>query len=112
MMRDAQHALEASHYVFMNLRSGRFYCLPDGYEIVDRSLDDIRHVLDPRFTPSEIAAMDSRAQWRRALDGQSFLPGTVGLNNTRRWYVFPPCVRAIPIPITLPFPTDPSFAER
>ena len=25
------------------------YCLPDNYEVVDRSLDDIRAVLDPSF---------------------------------------------------------------
>jgi hypothetical protein len=27
------------------------YCLPDNYEVVDRSLDDIRAVLNPSFTP-------------------------------------------------------------
>jgi len=27
------------------------YCLPDNYEVVDRSLDDIRAVLNPAFTP-------------------------------------------------------------
>jgi hypothetical protein len=26
------------------------YCLPDNYEVVDRSLDDIRAVLNPAFT--------------------------------------------------------------
>ena len=26
------------------------YCLPDNYEVVDRSLDDIRAVLNPHFT--------------------------------------------------------------
>ena len=46
------HSLEASHHVFMNLDSGKVYCLPDAYEVVDRSLDDIptrpRPVLHPR----------------------------------------------------------------
>ena len=44
------HALEATHHVFMNLDTGRVYCLPDMYEVVDASLDDIRHVLNPKFT--------------------------------------------------------------
>ena len=30
------------------------YCLPEGYEVVERSLDDIRYVLDPTFTPAEV----------------------------------------------------------
>eukprot|EP00198_Chlamydomonas_reinhardtii_P007868 XP_001697205.1 predicted protein [Chlamydomonas reinhardtii] len=29
------------------------YCLPDNYEVLDKSLDDIRHVRDPRFRPEE-----------------------------------------------------------
>ena len=36
------HALEATHHVFMNLDTGRVYCLPDMPEVVDASLDDIR----------------------------------------------------------------------
>ncbi|KMZ58570.1 Phosphoenolpyruvate carboxylase [Zostera marina] len=41
------HSLEAGHHVYINLRTERVYCLPDGYEINDPSLDDIRHVLNP-----------------------------------------------------------------
>lgn len=43
------HSLEAGHHVYINLRMEKVYCLPDGYEISDPSLDDIRHVLNPRF---------------------------------------------------------------
>ena len=43
------HSLEAGHHVFINLQTERVYCLPDGYEIMDPSLDDIRHVLYPRL---------------------------------------------------------------
>lgn len=43
------HSLEAGHHVYINLRTEKVYCLPDGYEINDPSLDDIRHVLNPRF---------------------------------------------------------------
>lgn len=44
------HSLEAGHHVYINLRTEKVYCLPDGYEIVDPSLDDIRHVLNPRYS--------------------------------------------------------------
>ena len=42
------HALEVGHHVFINLRTEKVYCLPDGYEVDDPSLDDIRSVLNPR----------------------------------------------------------------
>jgi hypothetical protein len=42
------HSLEAGHHVYINLRTEKVFCLPDGYEIIDPSLDDIRHVLNPR----------------------------------------------------------------
>ncbi|PKI66405.1 hypothetical protein CRG98_013207, partial [Punica granatum] len=41
------HSLEAGHHVYINLQTEKVYCLPDGYEINDPSLDDIRHVLNP-----------------------------------------------------------------
>lgn len=30
------------------------YCLPDGYEVEDRSLEVIRYVLNPTFKPEEV----------------------------------------------------------
>ena len=59
------------------------YCLPDSYEVVDSSLDDIRHVLNPKFNAAQAQELDRKAQWSRALDGTEFLPGTIGLNNIR-----------------------------
>jgi hypothetical protein len=44
------HALEAGHHMFMKVESGRVYCLPDMYEVQDRSLADIQYVLNPTFT--------------------------------------------------------------
>lgn len=46
------HSLEAGHHVYINLQTEKVYCLPDGYEINDPSLDDIRHVLNPRYNYS------------------------------------------------------------
>ncbi|KAI3440493.1 uncharacterized protein J3R85_003571 [Psidium guajava] len=77
------HSVEAGHHVFINLQSERVYCLPDGYEINDPSLDDIRHVLNPRFTREQVEQIDRNKQWSRALDGSDYLPGMVGLNNIK-----------------------------
>lgn len=40
--------------MFMKLSDGRVYCLPEGYEVDDRSLDAIRYVLNPTFTPGKV----------------------------------------------------------
>ncbi|EXB41569.1 U4/U6.U5 tri-snRNP-associated protein 2 [Morus notabilis] len=76
------HSLEAGHHVYINLRTEKVYCLPDGYEISDPSLDDIRHVLNPRFT-EEVQLLDKNKLWSRTLDGSDYLPGMVGLNNIK-----------------------------
>ncbi|KAK2992247.1 hypothetical protein RJ640_005734 [Escallonia rubra] len=75
------HSLEAGHHVYINLQTEKVYCLPDGYEINDPSLDDIRHVLNPRFSREQVEHLDRNRQWSRALDGSDYLPGMVGLNN-------------------------------
>lgn len=77
------HSLEAGHHVYINLRTEKVYCLPDGYEIIDPSLDDIRHVLNPRFAKDQVEMLDKNKQWSRALDGSDYLPGMVGLNNIK-----------------------------
>ncbi|KAG8387673.1 hypothetical protein BUALT_Bualt02G0045800 [Buddleja alternifolia] len=61
----------------------RFYCLPDGYEVIDPSLDDIRHVLNPRLTTEQVGQLDANRQWSWALDGSYYLPGMVGLSNIK-----------------------------
>lgn len=59
------------------------FCLPDGYEVVERSLDDIRHVLDPTFSSADVAALDKSVSWARTLEGADYMPGLVGLNDMR-----------------------------
>eukprot|EP00920_Eleutheroschizon_duboscqi_P000839 GHVT01002133.1.p1 GENE.GHVT01002133.1~~GHVT01002133.1.p1 ORF type:complete len:390 (-),score=51.72 GHVT01002133.1:3387-4556(-) len=78
------HALEENHYVYIDLESCRFYCLPDDYEIIDASLGDIRYFLNPRYTPEEVATLDQRVVYGKALDGTDFLPGCIGLNNLKK----------------------------
>jgi len=36
------HSLEVNHHVYIHLFTNKIYCLPDDYEVVDSSLDDIQ----------------------------------------------------------------------
>lgn len=77
------HSLEADHHVFINLETEKIYCLPDGYEVIDTSLADIQYNLHPRFNHTKVLQFDSNTLYTHALDGTDYLPGVVGLNNTK-----------------------------
>ncbi|XP_074648034.1 ubiquitin carboxyl-terminal hydrolase 39-like [Tubulanus polymorphus] len=77
------HSVQDSHHVFLNLDSRKFYCLPDNYEIIDSSLEDITYVLNPTFRHAEIRAFETSSKASRAYDGTTYLPGIVGLNNIK-----------------------------
>mmetsp|Transcript_29960 Transcript_29960/g.89642 ORF Transcript_29960/g.89642 Transcript_29960/m.89642 type:complete len:626 (+) Transcript_29960:153-2030(+) len=77
------HALMTGNHVFLNLHTLKFYCLPDNYEIVDPSLDDILAYLKPTFSPEVIDRVENGMERSRALDGRTYLPGIVGLNNIK-----------------------------
>lgn len=78
------HSVSDLHYVFLNLDTLRFYCLPDNYEIIDSSLDDIKYVLNPTFTQDDIRQMDLvLSKYSRTVDGDLYVPGMVGLNNIK-----------------------------
>lgn len=85
------HAVEESHYVVVHLQTTRFYCLPDDYEIIDSSLNDIAHALNPTYTESIIQNIDTNTTLSRDLFGRRYLPGFVGLNNLNKT----DCVNAI-----------------
>ncbi|CAH3045469.1 unnamed protein product [Porites lobata] len=77
------HSVQVDHHVFLNLHTLKFYCLPDNYEVIDSSLDDIKYVLNPTFTKDDITQLDRSAKLSRAFDGTTYLPGIVGLNNIK-----------------------------
>ena len=78
------HAVNESHYMFCHLQNGTFHCLPDGYEVHDASLDDIRNALHPTYTENEIAQIDHNTELSRDMFGRLYLPGFVGLNNPNK----------------------------
>ncbi|PPJ60389.1 hypothetical protein CBER1_08013 [Cercospora berteroae] len=77
------HALEEGHHVYINMETKKVYVLPDGYEVKNKSLDDIKYVVDPRFTPADVKAMDKEPQPKWDLLGRKYIPGFVGLNNIK-----------------------------
>ena len=76
-------AVVAAQPTARRLCGTQVYCLPEGYEVVERSLDDIRYVLEPSFSAEEVARLDAQVSWARALDGSESMPGLVGLNNMK-----------------------------
>ena len=43
-LRSLPPLLQVGHHVFLNLETLEFYCLPDNYQIIDPSLEDIKVV--------------------------------------------------------------------
>eukprot|EP00058_Branchiostoma_floridae_P024860 XP_002610350.1 hypothetical protein BRAFLDRAFT_120059 [Branchiostoma floridae] len=77
------HSVQVDHHVFLNLHTLKFYCLPDNYEVIDSSLDDIKYVLNPTFKTDHIQQLDGSSKLSRAYDSTMYLPGIVGLNNIK-----------------------------
>ncbi|EUR66869.1 hypothetical protein PFBG_04447 [Plasmodium falciparum 7G8] len=77
------HSLEKNHYVFINLETCKTCCIPEGYEIVDASLNDIKYFLKPTYNKEQIEHLCYNSVLGKSLDGGDFLPGLVGLNNLK-----------------------------
>ncbi|KAI9884295.1 MAG: Proteasome subunit beta type-4 [Watsoniomyces obsoletus] len=77
------HALDVGHHVFVNMETKRVYVLPEGYEVTSKSLEDIKFVVDPRYTKEEVAKLDSEPRSSWDLGGKKYIPGFVGLNNIK-----------------------------
>jgi U4/U6.U5 tri-snRNP-associated protein 2 len=77
------HALEVGHHVYINMQTQKVYVLPEGYEVKNKSLDDIKFVSDPRYTKEQVMAMDREAKTAWALGGKEYTPGFVGMNNIK-----------------------------
>ncbi|CAB4412112.1 unnamed protein product [Rhizophagus irregularis] len=69
------HSLHEDHHVFINLHTLKVYVLPDGYEVKDPSLNDIRYVLHPTFTKEQVANLDQNIRQSYDLNNKKYLPG-------------------------------------
>ncbi|KAF2474736.1 cysteine proteinase [Lindgomyces ingoldianus] len=77
------HALEEGHHVFVNMETKKVYVLPEGYEVMSKSLDDIKFVVDPRMSRDEVARLDKEQKICWDLLNRDYVPGFVGMNNIK-----------------------------
>jgi U4/U6.U5 tri-snRNP-associated protein 2 len=69
------HALEVEHHVFINVQTLRVYVLPEGYEVKSKSLDDIKFVVDPKYSKEEVGRLDKEPRTSWDLGGKAYIPG-------------------------------------
>ncbi|CEG78542.1 Putative Ubiquitin thiolesterase [Rhizopus microsporus] len=77
------HSIDKDHHVFINLTTLKVYVLPDGYEVDDPSLNDIKYVLNPILTKEQVAELDNTLKTAYDLNNKKYIPGFVGLNNIK-----------------------------
>jgi len=78
------HALEVGHHVFINIGTRKVYVLPEGYEVQNKSLDDIKYVVDPHYTKNEVVKLDKEVHDAWDLSGSRYRPGKT-LQHNLRW---------------------------
>ncbi|KAJ3208959.1 hypothetical protein HK099_008610 [Clydaea vesicula] len=86
------HSLHQDHHVFINLTDLHVYVLPDDYLVEEKSLNDIKNVLNPTFTEEDIKNIEesyknvknfSQISFSYDLTKKSYIPGYIGLNNVK-----------------------------
>lgn len=71
------HALEVGHHVFINMGTKKVYVLPEGYEVKNKSLDDIKYVVEPHYTKEEVSKLDYEIYDAFDLSGSRYRPGEI-----------------------------------
>jgi U4/U6.U5 tri-snRNP-associated protein 2 len=89
------HALEEGHHVYVNMETKKVYVLPEGYEVMSKSLDDIKFVVDPRMSKDEVARLDREPKVSWDLLNKEYIPGFVGMNNIKANDYFNVVVQAL-----------------
>ena len=88
------HALEVNHHVYINMQTQKVYVLPEGYEVKNKSLEDIKFVSDPTYTKEQVMSLDRVEKKGWALD-KEYIPGFVGMNNIKENDYFNVIVQAL-----------------
>jgi U4/U6.U5 tri-snRNP-associated protein 2 len=69
------HSLNEEHHVYINLQTLKVYILPESYEVKSAALDDIKYVVNPTFTKSQITKLDKENQEKYTLTNEKYIPG-------------------------------------
>ncbi|KAJ2500229.1 U4 U6.U5 tri-snRNP-associated protein [Coemansia sp. RSA 1972] len=78
------HSINDEHHVFINLKTLRVYVLPDNYEVMDKSLNDIKDVIQPTYSTQDVKRLDETVGHAHDLMGRPYVTGFVGLNRVKR----------------------------
>ncbi|EFC37178.1 predicted protein [Naegleria gruberi] len=79
------HSLNEDHHLFMSISNGKIYCLPDNYEVNDKSLEDIKFNLNPTYSEKDVEELDIQLKTVTSIsNGATFMPGFVGLNSIKQ----------------------------
>lgn len=95
------HSLDQDHHVFINMSSLKVYVLPESYEVKNKTLDDIKYVVNPTYTLENVRKLDREEVTKWDLGKKKYIPGTpppplvpaweltmgigfVGLNNIKQ----------------------------
>ncbi|KAJ6252924.1 hypothetical protein M0813_13787 [Anaeramoeba flamelloides] len=74
------HSIETNHHLFLDLKKRTVYCLPDGYQVIDKSFDDIISNLHPTYTEKQLPVLNQNSITKMSIDKKEFIPGFVGLD--------------------------------
>ncbi|KAI8325594.1 OPT-domain-containing protein [Martensiomyces pterosporus] len=77
------HSINDDHHVFINLKTLKVYVLPDNYEVTDRSLNDIKSIIQPAYTANRVKKLDTTCEYSYDLAGKKYDVGFVGLNKIK-----------------------------
>jgi len=77
------HALHEDHHMFIKLATEQVFCLPDDYEVKDKSLTDIVQLLNPKYSQDQIGKIDTNVKMSRSIEGIDYIPGLIGMNNLK-----------------------------
>ncbi|KAI5301844.1 hypothetical protein KEM56_001294 [Ascosphaera pollenicola] len=65
------------------METKKVYVLPEGYEVKNKSLDDVKYVVDPYYSKDEVTRLDKVVIDAWDLAGKRYRPGFVGMNNIK-----------------------------
>jgi len=57
------------------LQTLKVYILPESYEVKSAALDDIKYVVNPTFTKSQVAKLDKDNEEKYTLTNEKYIPG-------------------------------------
>jgi len=67
--------LDQDHHVFINIASLKVYVLPESYEVQNKTLEDIKYVVNPTYIKADVTKLDKEPLIRRDLGGKKYIPG-------------------------------------